>query len=324
MNAPLNAQTGRRTTPAVRFWVVWMVVCVATSPLRANPETNNGRLATPDELVQMHDAGQYRICLQQIGRILLARNAGKDYDNFGLLLLRGDCLLHLDDPATAKFAYAAAAKSPIEKQAREARATVFLLQKSDGMTYRPHGEREARDGINVASEQSRIAALRALLNDELRADEVDFQRAERADNLVPIQNALPKLADLYAVELTASGKAARIRPVLEAIGERARTLIERDLDLREQTIAALDRRANEPVDTPAGGWWWGGYARRGLNTYDRRELRGLIDYLQRIEGTTRLGRELATYFDGDSKPWEPLIIRAVKAVSRAQDVLAAE
>ncbi len=117
-----------------------------------------------------------------------------------------------------------------------------------------------------------------------------------------------------------------MRPILESIGYRARTLIDRELDVREESTTAIASRANQRVDWPAGGgrWWWGGEVRRGLYTPDRRELRDLIDYLQRVEETTRLGQQLAAWFDADPKTWDRLIERATKAVHHAQDVLDAE
>jgi hypothetical protein len=292
----------------------------------ASARTDEARLATREELQQMHDAAQYRICLQQIGRILRSGTAARSYDRYDLLLLRGDCLLHLEDPATAQLAYVAAAKSPVAEQAREGRATALLLQRSTKLTYLPRTENGTGDGINIVSKESRVSALRALLNDELHAGGPDFRRAASADNLVPIHDVLPRLADLYAVERSATGGDAKLRPILESIGQRARNLIGRELDLREQSIVALESRANQRIDAPAfaGRWWWGGETRRGLYTTDRRELRDLIDYLQRVEETTKLGQQLALSFDADAKLWDPLIARASKAVRHAQDVLEAE
>src|SRR3954466_10401657 len=107
------------------------------------------------------------------------------------------------------------------------------------MTYHPRHDGDAANGINLAKEQDRIEALRALLQDELRAGESNFDRAAKADNLIAIQEVLPTLADLYAVERTATGDDLEMRPILQAIGQRALMLIQRELDLREETIAAL-------------------------------------------------------------------------------------
>jgi hypothetical protein len=301
-----------------------VLVAAVSLALTLPARPDDGRIATTAELHQMRDAGQYRICLQQIARVLRLTDAAKGYDRYDLLLLRGDCLLHLEDPATAELAYAAGAKSAVPEQAREARAMAFLLQRSTGMTYSPKGAGQAADGINVADKEGRTKALRALLQDEMRANEADFRSAITAENLVPIQDALPKLRDLYAVERAATGGDAKLRPKLEAIAARARTLIERELELSDESVGALERRANQAVDVSAGGWWWGRYARRGLYTRDRRKLRDLIDYLQRIEDAVKLGQQLAVTFDGDATVWDPLVARSSKAVRHAQDVLDTE
>jgi hypothetical protein len=327
MNALLHRQTGSGIARLTLAWVLPAVIGAIALPPCASARADEGRLATPAELRQMREAGQYRVCLQQIARALRSGSADKQYDRYDLLLARGDCLLHLDDPATALTAYAAAAKSPAPEQAREGRATVLLLQRSPNMTYVPRGgEGGTADGISLASREGRLRALRALLQDELSAGKAEFHRALEAKDLVPIRNVLPRLADLYAVERTATGGDRQLRPILEATGERARTLIDRELGIQEQSIATIDRRANQRVEYPtaAGGWWWGGTVRRGLHTNDRQALRDLIDYLQRVEETARLGRKLAASFDDDTEPWDPLIERSAKAVRSAQDVLDAE
>jgi hypothetical protein len=287
-------------------------------------EADEKRLPTPTELRQMRDAGHYRICLQQIARALRLADAGKDYDHYDLLLLRGDCLLHLNDPATAQLAYAAAAKSPVAEQAREGRATVLLLRLSTKLRYVPQGGGDAGEGIDLTTREGRISALRALLKDELRANEADFRRLTITDDIALIREALPKLADLYAVERTATGGDTTLRPILEAIARRARTLIERELDLNEQSVAVIAGKAGTAVGSAGDRWWWGRSARRGLYTSDRRKLRDLIDYVQRVEDTARLGQQVAASFDGDATVWDPLITRASKAVRYAQDVLDAE
>ena len=76
--------------------------------------------------------------------------------------------------------------------------------------------------------------------------------------------------------------------------------------------------------TGANSWWWVGVTRRGLYTEDRRELRDLTDYLERIKETTKLGQRTARLFDGDVKIWDPLITKATKVLQHARDVRDAE
>jgi hypothetical protein len=298
---------------------------LAASVRAAPPSTDNGGpLPSRAELKQMHDAGEYRVCLHQIGRVLRLAPA-KGYDRFDLLLLRGDCLLHLEDPGTAKLAYDAAMKSTVPEQAREARATALLISRSNKLSYVPRSGDS--DAINIASHATRTRAMAALLRDELQANKELIDRARNADNLVPIMDALPKFYDLYALERTATGGDGETRPILRAVGERARTLIERELGVMDQRVAGVEKRADEIVSAPYGAgsaWWWGGSTRRGLYTDDRRELRDLIDYLAKIADTCKLGEQVAISFDGDPHVWEPLIRHSIETLQHAQSVLEAE
>ena len=311
--------------------VSWLVgLLAAITPVSALAEADEGPLPTFSELRQMSDAGQFRVCLRQIARVLRLAEGSKGYDRYELLLLRGDCLLHIEDPATAQLAYAAAKESPVSAQANEARATVLLIARSVKMTYVPRTANETGDGINIASRANRIKALGALLQDEIRADRREMDRAIAAQDLVPIREVLPKLADLYAVERATTEGDANVRPILKAVGARARVLIDRELGLEGERVAAIERRANQRLEFPAvgvssgGGTWWGGINRRGLYTNDRRELRDLIAYLRQIEETTKLGQRIALSFDGDVKAWDPLIERASKVLQHSNDVLDSE
>jgi hypothetical protein len=293
--------------------------------LRAAPPSDNGApLPTRAELTQMHDAGEYRICIHQIGRILRL-GPSKSFDKDDLLLLRGDCLLHLEDPGTAKLAYQAAMNSKNLDQAREARAMALLISRSTKLAYKPRtGD---ADTINIAPHASRPRALAALLNDELTAAKPIIDRAKSAENLVPIMDALPRFYDLYALERTATGGDGETRPILRSVGEHARTLIDHELALMDQKVADVEKRADQQIGAPYGGgnaWWWAGSTRRGLWTDDRNELRDNIDYLTKIADTARMGPQIAVSFDGDPKLWDPLIQRSVEILQPAQRVLDAE
>ena len=312
---------------------LWSVIAFA-APKTSDP------LPTPKDLRDMHDAGQYRMCLQQIARLMRAGGTpntsqeAKALERFDLLLLRGDCLIHLEDPATAKLAYAAVKDSPDPKQSQEARAMLLLLNRSVKISYTPKTPAGAADSgapngdnINITAHDRRARALRALLADELAASQPEFDKAKSAESLQPIIAALPRLYDLYAVEKTATaGMDTFMRPILMAIGERARTLIAHELQAMEERIAAIEKRADQEVGWvgPGVGWWAGGTTRRGLYTDDRNELRDLHEYLEKIADTTQLGRRAALSFGADGTTWDPLIDRAARAVRYSQEVMDAE
>ncbi len=134
----------------------------AASALSAAP---NPPLPTPGDFGEMFKAGQYRTCLQQIGRVLqLAGDAAKPYDKYALLLLRGDCLLQLNDKPTALVAYAQAEKSPDTTQAAEARAMTLLLRRSNGLSFTPPGG----GAMNILDPANRKKGMMLLFEDGLK------------------------------------------------------------------------------------------------------------------------------------------------------------
>ena len=148
---------------------LFLILLVAIFSLGAGPATQPMPLPTPADLKQMHDAGEYRICLQQIARVLQLRgDPARPYDRYALLLLRGDCLLHLGNPTTALEAYADAEKSTEPAQLAEARATALLIRSSAGLQFMP---KPPADGapIDIADHASRKKAMLALHN-QLLAD----------------------------------------------------------------------------------------------------------------------------------------------------------
>jgi hypothetical protein len=312
-------------------WVMMVLLLLAGRPAGAAAPKDSAPLPTAKDLRDMHDAAQYRACLQQIARLMRAGGTpgasadAKALERFDLLLLRGDCLIHLEDPATAKLAYAAVKDSPDPRQSQEARALMLLLNRSVKVVYTPRAGGNG-DGINITAHDRRTAALNALLHDELASAQPEFDKAKSAENLQPIAAALPRLYDLYAVEKTGTGADTNLRPVLMAIGDRARTLISHELQAMEEHIAAIEKRADQQVDWvgPGIGWWAGGTTRRGLYTDDRNELRDLNEYLTKIADTTQLGRRASLSFGADGTLWDPLIERAARAVRYSQEVMDAE
>ena len=58
---------------------------------------------TMDDLRKMYQAKEYKLCLQQIARVMrAAQNPASGWDKYALMLMRGDCLLGLSDGASAK------------------------------------------------------------------------------------------------------------------------------------------------------------------------------------------------------------------------------
>lgn len=283
----------------------------------------NPPLPTPADIREMFKAGQYRTCLQQIARVLqLSGDAAKPYDLYALLLLRGDCLLQLDDKPTAMIAYAEAEKSPDVAQAAAARAMTLLLRRSNGKTFVPPGGGQS---LNILDAANRKKAMSLLFDDGLKGAQPEIRRALDSDSLVPSIDLLPRMRDLYALERTASGTDAQSRPILMQMGEHCRELIMRELALLDQRISATQDQANQNVNLGAGtGQWWWGAARRGLHSSDRDDLRAWIEYANKIQSTAQNGRRIAIDFGGTGEKWDPVISKAVFVAAHAEQVLAAE
>src|SRR3954464_9036787 len=103
---------------------------------RAQPKAPSGPpIPTMQDLRDMYAATQYRICVQQVARVLnLKTPAAQEYDRGELLALRGDCLLNLGDRACATKAYTEAQKSGNPDVWCHARAMELLVKSGK---YRP-------------------------------------------------------------------------------------------------------------------------------------------------------------------------------------------
>ena len=188
--------------PARRLAVFLLLSLVTVAAAAPNPP-----LPTPADLGEMFKAGQYRVCLQQIARVLqLTGDAAKPYDKYALLLLRGDCLLHLGDKATAMMAYAETEKSPNVAQAAEARAMTLLLRRSSGTMFTPPAGGEALDLLDPPN---RKKGMTLLFEDGFKGAQPEIRRALESDSLVPSIDLIPRLRDLYALEKTGTGTDAR-------------------------------------------------------------------------------------------------------------------
>jgi hypothetical protein len=304
--------------PAIMFSLVGCFIAVAAA----------AALPTEADLQQLLDQKQYRACLQQTARVLNLRNDA--YDPFVLQMRRGECLLNLNDPTTALFAYTAAlnaASTP--RKADDARVMIALINASRGTQYFPKSA-DAQP-INIVPFDTRVAAIQALYKEQMAAGARDLAAAQQASNLQPIISIIPAAQSLHALEIAATGKDVETRPMLVAIGNRARDLITAELGNLNNQIGAIEERANRlyasgqtGVTGPNGQLLLVGDIRMGLSADDRNNLRDLLSYLDRIANACQHGKQVARTFGGDGSAWDPIIDQADKTIRHAQDVLAAE
>lgn len=302
---------------------------------QTRPAENQGPppLPTMDELRQMYDNGDYQAAIQQIARVLRLRGAAaQPYDRDQLLLLRGKTLLALDDSRAARRTFDEAQKSAQNDVAMTAHGFFALLARSKRSVYMKRSGDQAQ--INIADPKNLTAAFNAVLDDELPAFQKEAAVAAKANNLNPAIALVPKMLDLAGVEYASTGKCERVQEVGKEVGARARELIKNELDAQDQKVTAIERMANQLIDTGgygAGsrrgrrGWWWNNnVTRRGLVSDEREDLYQLVEYLQKVQDTTKRGQSVAQAVKGDTGAWDALVQQAEQVKNHAQYVLDAE
>jgi hypothetical protein len=164
-------------------------------------------------------AGQYRDALQKISVLLAGKSAGSQ-ERFDLLMLRGECMLRLKQSSLAADAFDAAARARRQqgdvKRLAEAKATAVLLSASRGLKFQPRGGGGGggAEAIDVVAPEARRQAMAALLDERLAELTPRAAAAVEGTSLTPMMELLPAFADAYALELTATGDATRVTPML--------------------------------------------------------------------------------------------------------------
>lgn len=307
-----------------RLTFLTVMTCVAMTPLLAAAPP--APMPTLKDLQEMMQEKEYRLCVQQIARLIRVPGAAEKYDLPGLHLMRGECFIQLGDQMSAIAAYKLAAKSEKFEQTTEARAMVLLLTHSPKMTYQPTDA--AAPPIDVVTIDSRKKALVALLEDEVAKIKPEVERVMKGKSLKPTMNLLPRLIDLRALELFAAGRESTFAAVLYPLGDHVRQLMIDEMEKINQRLRQLDTLANQSVDVGGGGrrgrgYGWDGYTeRRGLYTPEKNELRNIVHYLEEINETANLGLTLATFWQGKPEAWDPLVQGSKESLTFAEDMLA--
>jgi hypothetical protein len=166
-------------------------------------------------------AGQYRDALQKISVLLAGKSAPPgSQERFDLLMLRGECMLRLKQSSLAADAFDAAARARRQqgdvKRLAEAKATAVLLSASRGLKFQPRGGGGGggAEAIDVVAPEARRQAMAALLDERLAELTPRAAAAVEGTSLTPMMELLPAFADAYALELTATGDATRVTPML--------------------------------------------------------------------------------------------------------------
>ncbi len=299
------------------------LVLLISSPLQAQ---NPPPMPTMDDLRQMYQAKQYRVCLQQIARVVRQANLqDSQWDKYALMLMRADCLLHLDDGAAARQMYEQAEQSPDEMQWARGRAMAYLVSRSPGFKYTP---RAGGATIDITQDANQASAMQALLADDLQSP-AGLRRAMDAQNIEPVVEFVPQVQNLYALELVATGKTDQVQPMVREVGQHARDLIQREINTIGQKMqniqgSSAQSAGGQPME--AGGAWWVDPAvvRRGLFPEERQYLNQVGGYLERIAQTAQRGQKLSMRLGGEADAWGALVTQTQQLQNQAQQILSME
>jgi hypothetical protein len=306
------------------FTVLAAALAIGAGQTTSTPTTQPMPVATIVELKQMHDSGEYKTCLQQIARVMMLRGeAARPYDPFALLLLRGDCLLHLEDRTTAYDAFTSAEKSTDPAQKAEAIATAFLIQKSTGLQFVPRPPAD-QTPISIVDNADRKKAMLALYRQMVADSKPMIDAALDAKNLAPIIEGTPTFIDIDCLEVAATGSNNEIHPTLSHIAEHARELMSDELTAVDQRVKHVENMANTQVAGGAYVGWWSASTRRGLTTDDREALRRDAAYADRINSAASDFQHVSRSLGSTGEKWHPIIEKSMLVTQHAREVLAAE
>ena len=298
------------------------VVCLTTCLLVAAEPPS----PAVEEALGFLESGNYTACLRKIGIQLSATNAARPgtVDRFELLMLRGECLLRMRQPASAAAAYDAAAASMKTSRdvARVATATALstLAKASPQLSYTPKAVGAAP--IDIVNPESRPKALKALYDDRSTELTPEIIRALADKSLDPINALLPRAWELYSLEFATTGDAVQTVTNLKQLGTHARSLLRDELDRVAARVDVLKDVAADPTLGGNGGNGGNGanaaVTLRGLNEQERAELARLQERIVSLQRFAANGRRIGRLLGGTGESWDALLADCADARDAAQ------
>lgn len=295
----------------------------------ATPPVAPTRAATVADIEAMYAAGEFRLALQQISRIL---PAAPPSTRAQLFFLRGQSLLQLDDIASARLALdmvdREAARAPATDELRlisaRARADRILIEMSRAGRVTLSG----REPVAIADPAARAGLYALIFEERMAALTPDVQRAQSANDLPTIRNLLPRVYDVHSLEIAATGNDTRTAEIYRSLGARARLLIDRELQLMNTRVISIRDAASRTESFVAprvtGTWWSSTAIRRGLHSTDRDALRQILGELGRINEVSDQARAYAVSLGRVPQGWDDLITRTRVLAEMTQGVLDGE
>jgi tetratricopeptide (TPR) repeat protein len=255
------------------------------------------------------DAKQYKSALQKISKALSTTNPKAAPEaRYDLFVLRGECLLRMNERTLAIDAFRSAARTMKDDgdvhKAATAAGTALLVEASRNLKYKSTGP-PAAEPIDVVEPEGRKQALSALFEERFAATEPKANKAIESKTLPPLLDLLPQMRDLYVIEVAAKGDAPQTIPLLKTLGGRGRELITDEL-------ARVNRRLDDIQDALTQEVYLGlrniqGVRERGLSSAEQKELQQTYDYLGKIAKVAQQGRWIARRLGEGGEGWETIL-----------------
>jgi hypothetical protein len=311
-----------QTEDAMRRLIILLIVAaMLAAPSPAAPPSTQSIV---DHARSAFASGDYAGCLRAVSR-LLGSNAAPPgtVERYDLLLLRGECLLALRQQAAAAEVFEAAANVLNDrgdlKQTAAAKALAVLVRASPGLKY--GSKTTSPGGIDIVDPATRKDAINALRADRRAALAPDIEKALLDNSVIPTQELLPALWELYALEYVATGDVAETMADLVQLGQHARNLTAAEFARVLARLKHLRDLSREPAlsDGPRQM-----ISYRGLNSHDSSELQELANYLVKIQaalGHARRVSRLIGSIDEEEK-WNALLADCAAARDIAEQAYA--
>lgn len=297
-------------------------------------------LPTQKEIEQAYAQKQYPQALAMIAKVLplkpeAAKAAGDPLNRHKLLEIKGEILLRQKLPSEAAALFDSASdEAKDHKAAAVDSATSVLIKKSTALGYTPKGKdkkpaTQPAPPIDIIEMDSRKLAFKALFDDSKAADEPAITAAISSKSLVDVLAAVPKAANLHALEIAATGSDEKTGKLTTSLSAHARQLLgEAESQMQAKTDAIKNKatdyvefRENKaPVKGQKSGQVVTRWKERGLTSGEAPALQEVISTTEKIDPACAT---LSKDFPEQKSEWTTIRTKADALRKLAQSVLSA-
>ena len=274
------------------------------------------QLPAMEEIRAAVAAGEHSAAVQKIDKRLFASGNREVPERYELLMLKGECKLQLKDRIGAGTAFKSAVKvAPALNELAAAQANALIVDRSSSGVYKPRfgTAAEAIDILPLDSRKRAMLAYQAELSSQYKSQ---IDSALRADQLPPIEQIFPRVADMFFLETFATGQPAEAEQVMKALGGHAFELMSNEVARCASRVDYLTQLANSASDTSRG--WDSG--RLGLTSQQRDEVKAMLPYLNKIRQRASEYRRIAAKAGGDEQKWNALAADTTDVILDAESL----